>query len=43
MDNNTEKRKETSSENSGGEALSAIVFMIIVMIGMYFLSKYMGN
>lgn len=39
----SDKNENKPASNAGVEALSSIIFMIIVMIGMYFLSKYMGN
>lgn len=39
----SDKNENKSTSNAGIEALSSIIFIIIVIIGMYFLSKYMGN
>lgn len=40
--NNENQEPQRYSESSGTGVLSAIIFMLVTLIGMYLLSKYMG-
>ena len=42
MENNNEKEPKNFSTGSGTGVLSSIIFMIIVLVVMYLLSKYLG-
>ena len=46
MENNTNdenNNKERYTDSGGTGVLSAIIFMIVTMVAMYFLAKFMGN
>ena len=40
---NEENNRQHYSNASGTGVLSSIIFMIVTMVAMYFLSKFMGN